>query len=93
MPLDYRKELGETDRILVEVLRSSPAGVMDRVSFAIGCLARGMNENTFSIYSSYSCILEHLGIGIWKLRGVAVDPAAVEAVRIANQLNEDDPRA
>ncbi len=92
VPLDYRKELGETDRILVEVLRSSPVGVMDRTSFANGCLARGMNENTFSIYSSYSCILEHVGIGIWKLRGVAVDPAAVEAVRISNQLKPREKR-
>ena len=92
MSLDYRKELGETDRILVEVLRSSPVGVMDRTSFAIGCVARGMNENTFSIYSSYSCILKHAGIGIWKLRGVAVDPAAVEAVRIANHLKPREKR-
>lgn len=92
MPLDYRKELGETDCILVEVLRSSPTGVMDRTTFAERCLARGMNENTFSIYSSYSCILEHVGIGIWKLRGLAVDPAAVEAVRIANHLKPREKR-
>ena len=92
VPLDYRKELGETDRIMVEVLRSSPTGVMDRTSFAVGCLARGMNENTFSVYASYSCVLEHVGIGIWKLRGVAVDPAAVEAVRMANQLKPREKR-
>jgi len=30
----------------------------------------------------------HLGIDIWSLRGVRVDPAAVEAVRAANALRE-----
>lgn len=92
LPLDYAKELGETDRTMVDVLRSSPAGVLDRKSFAEGCLVRGMNENTFSVYSTYSCILEHVGIDIWKLRGVKVDPAAIEAVRIANHLKPREKR-
>lgn len=90
--LDHKKELGDTDRIMVEVLRSSPAGVMDRTSFAQACLVRGMNENTFSVYSSYSCVIEHVGIGVWKLRGVIVDPAAIEAVRIANHLKPREQR-
>ena len=92
LPLEYTKELGETDRIMVDVLRSSPAGVLDRKSFAEGCLARGMNENTFSVYSTYSYILEHVGIDIWKLRGVTVDPASIEAVRIANHLKPKEKR-
>lgn len=85
-PLEYKTELGETERIMVEVLRSSPAGIMDRNSFEQGCVDHGMNENTFSVYSTYSCILEHVDIDIWKLRGVNVDPTTVEAVRIANHL-------
>lgn len=92
MPLDYTKELGNAERILVEVLRASPAGVMDRETFAEGCLARGMNENTFSVLSTYSSVLEHIGIDIWKLRGVKVDPTAVEAVRIANRLRPREKR-
>ncbi len=91
-PLDYSKELGETDRIMVEVLRSSPAGVLDRKGFAEGCMARGMNENTFNVYTAYSCILDHVGIDIWKLRGVTVDPAAIEAVRIANHIKPREKR-
>lgn len=85
-PLDYKKELGDTDRIMVEVLRSAPAGILDRASFADGCIARGMNENTFSIFATYSPVVEHVGVDIWKIRGAIVDPAAVEAMRIANYL-------
>ena len=91
-PVDHREQLGEADRIMVEVLRGSPAGVLDRKSFGEGCIARGMNENTFSVYTTYSCVLEHVGLDIWKLRGVATDPSAIEAVRLANQLKPRERR-
>lgn len=83
-PLDYRTELGKTEQIFVDVLRSSPTGVLDRTSFEEACEARGMNMNTFSVYSTYSPILEHLGTDIWALRGIEVHPAAVDALRQAN---------
>src|SRR5439155_6115113 len=92
VPLDYRVELGPTDRMLVDVLRASPSGVLDRASFESGCLVRGMNQNTFSVYTTYSPVLEHLGTDIWALRGVRVDPAAVEAVRRANAQRPREPR-
>lgn len=91
-PLNYREELGEYELVLVEVLRSSPAGVLDRRSLAAGCLERGMNENTFNVYTSYSSVLEHIGTGLWKLRGTEVSPEAVEAVRIANSLRPKERR-
>ena len=90
--LDYRRELGDTDRVLVEVLRSSPSGLMDRDSLTEECLARGLNENTFSVYTSYSPILEHVDTAIWKLRGVKGDPTAVEAIRIANHMRPRQKR-
>jgi len=80
-PLDYKLELGETEQVFVDVLRSSPNGVMDRRSLAEGCISRGMNENTFNVYSTYSCVLEHIGLDLWTLRGTRVDPRAAEAVR------------
>lgn len=92
IPLDYAKELGEVEQVLVEVLHASPAGVVDRRSLAEGCRARGMNENTFNLYSSYSCILEHVDLDVWKLRGVKVDPTAVEAVRASNQIRPRQKR-
>ncbi|GMQ87274.1 MAG: hypothetical protein BMS9Abin08_0474 [Gammaproteobacteria bacterium] len=92
LPLDYNRELGDVERIIVDVLRSSPSGVMDRQTFSNACLQRGVNENTFSIMTSYSCVVDHLGIDIWKLRGANINPAAVEALREANQLRPREKR-
>ena len=50
------------------------------------------NENTPSVYSSYSPIIEHIGVDLWKLRGVHVDPTAVEAVRQQNHLRPREKR-
>jgi len=91
-PLDYRVELALNEAILVDVLRSSPACVLDRASFATECTRRSMNVNTFSIYLSYSPVILHLGTDVWSLRGVRVDPAAVEAVREANALRQKEKR-
>jgi Sigma-70, region 4 len=83
-PLDYRNELGLTDTILVDTLRSSPACVLDRSILAAECARRSMNANTFNMYLTYSSVIVHLGTDVWSLRGVRVDPAAVAAVREAN---------
>ncbi len=91
-PLDYRVELALNDFILVDVLRSSPACVMDRASIAKECARRSMNMNTFSLYLSYSPVIVRLGMDVWSLRGVRVDPAAVEAVRQANALRVHEKR-
>ena len=91
-PLDYRVELAMNDATLVDVLRSSPACVLDRSTFASECERRSMNMNTFSLYLTYSPIITHLGTDIWSLRGVQVDPTAVEAVRVANALRPREKR-
>lgn len=92
VPLDYRAELALNDSILVDVLRSSPACVMDRASLASECLRRSMNVNTFNIYLSYSPVIIQLATDVWSLRGVRVDPAAIEAVRHANALRVREKR-
>jgi hypothetical protein len=91
-PLDFRQLLGDGERILVEVVRSSALGVLDRKTLVEECLRRGINENTLSVYSSYSPIIEHIGVDLWKLRGVNVDPAAIEAVRQQNHLRRREQR-
>jgi hypothetical protein len=91
-PLDYRVELALNDAILVDVLRSSPACVLDRASFATECIRRSMNVNTFNMYLSYSPVILHLDTDVWSLRGVRVDPAAVEAVRAANAVRQKEKR-
>ena len=69
-----------------------PMPLLDRDSLASACLQRGMNENTFNVYTSYSPILEHVDVNIWKLRGIKVDPTAVEAMRLANHLRPKQRR-
>jgi len=91
-PLDYRTELALNDAILVDVLRSSPACVLDRASLWRECERRAMNVNTFSLYLTYSAVIVHLGTDIWTLRGVRVDPAAVEALLRANALRQKEKR-
>ena len=91
-PLDYRTELALNDAILVDVLRASPACVLDRSSLWRECERRAMNVNTFSLYLTYSAVIVHLGTDIWTLRGVRVDPAAVEALLQANALRQKERR-
>ena len=90
--LVYGDLLGEGEKVLTEVLRSIPGGVLDRKTLTDSCVMRGLNQNTVSLYTSYSPIIEHLGLDLWKLRGVQVDPAAVEAVRELNQLRPRENR-
>jgi hypothetical protein len=91
-PLDYRVELATNEVILVDALRSSPACVLDKASFGAECIRRSMNVNTFNIYLTYSPVIQHLDMDVWSLRGVRVDPAAVEAVRQANRLRPREKR-
>ncbi|MEW6217828.1 MAG: hypothetical protein AB1543_09145, partial [Candidatus Bipolaricaulota bacterium] len=90
--LDYLREIRGPEQVMADVLRSSPSAVLDRSSFLDGCLSRGMNENTFNVYTTYSPILEHIGTDLWKLRGTVVDPAAVAAVRSANKARPKTKR-
>ena len=91
-PLDYRTELALNDAILVDVLRSVPTCVLDRASLWSECERRSMNVNTFSLYLTYSPVIVHLGTDIWTLRGLRVDPVAVEALRHANALRQKEKR-
>jgi len=91
-PLDYRRLLGQGEQALVDALRTVSSGVVDRRTLVQECLSRGINENTLAVYTSYSAILEHIGTGLWQLRGVRVDPAAVEAVREQNALRSRETR-
>jgi hypothetical protein len=88
-PLDYKDLLGDGERVLVEILRSSATGVLDRATLAREALGRGLGEASFGILTSFSPVLERVGMSVWKIRGVVAHPAAVEAVR---QQVRDAPR-
>jgi hypothetical protein len=90
--LDYRTELAEVERAFVDILRQSPTGLLDRESFESECDRRGINHNTFTAYSTYSPILEHVTTDVWALRGSRIDPAAVEAVRLASSHRPKETR-
>jgi hypothetical protein len=91
-PLDYRNELTGTEEVLVDVLRSTSSGVLDRTTYARRCAERGMNLHTFSQYLSFSPVINHLGTDLWSLRGVRVDPASVEVLRQMNALRPGEKR-
>jgi hypothetical protein len=85
--LDYMTELGKTDRIFVDVLRSSWTGVLDRVSFHDACIARGMTTRTFNVRTAYSAVLDHPAADIWCLRGTRVSPITAAALRHATVVD------
>lgn len=87
-----QKLLGPIEQAIYGVFSSIPSGVLDRRSLMEECIARGVNENSASIFITYSPIVEHVGLDIWKLRGRKVDPAAVEALRQTNQFRGKDKR-
>lgn len=89
LPLDYKDQLGAGERAIVEVLRSCANGVLDRSALARGALERGLGEASFGAVTSFSPILERASLGVWKIRGVRVDPSVVEAVQ---QRVRDLPR-
>jgi len=76
-PLSAETELAPAERILAEVLRSAPLGVMDRISIATECERRGVPANTTWMMCSYDPIMDRLGHNLWCLRGTRVDPASV----------------
>ncbi len=90
--LEYASELNPTERVLFEVLRSSPACLLDRASLARSCTELGMNPNTFSQYLTASPVIAHVGTDMWSLRGTRLDAAAVEALREANASRPNEKR-
>lgn len=88
-PLDYKDQLGAGERVVVDVLRSCANGVLDRSALARGALERGLGEASFGAVTSFSPVLERASIAVWKIRGIRVDPSAVEAVQ---QRVRDVPR-
>lgn len=91
-PLDYRRELGEVDSVLVDVLRSNPSAVLDRTSIVSECMRRGLNPLSTNTVMAHSCIVEHVDTNIWALCGADINPAAIEALRKANALRPKEVR-
>jgi len=91
-PLSYRSELAGVEQVMVTVLRASPTNILDRTALLEGCVERGVNSSSLWTFLSYSPVVERLGASLWTLRGIKVDPAAVEAIRQANALRPREKR-
>lgn len=91
-PLDLRAELGRVEQTVVNVLRSSPSGVMHRTDIIAECTERGVNFNTLAIILSYSPFIQHLGASLWMLRGTMIGPAVVETLRREGATRQREKR-
>jgi hypothetical protein len=78
-PLDPIAELDVTEETLFLILKSAEDGFLDRREFEEEAVAREINRNTFSVYTSYSPILDNPAVDRWALRGARISPAALAA--------------
>ncbi|GGM74287.1 hypothetical protein GCM10012275_51220 [Longimycelium tulufanense] len=78
VPLDLNEELGVEAALLVELIRMSPNGVLDRTSLMETAEAFGLNLSTVSVYLTFHPAFVQLDRNAWTVRGtqVASDVAA-----------------
>ena len=90
--LDPQHELGRIERTMVDVIRTSPTGILDRASILERASGLGVNANSVSVTLTYSPVIEHLGTDLWTVRGTLVDPVVIEAARRANSMRPKEHR-
>ncbi len=73
------EELDTTEETLYLILTEAEDGFMDRREFQEQAIAQGLNANTFSVYTSYSPILDNPAPDRWSLRGKRISPAVLAA--------------
>lgn len=78
-PLDPIEELDNTEEVLYLILTGAEDGFLDRQEFQEQAVARGINVNTFSVYTSYSPIVASIANDRWALRGARISPGALAA--------------
>lgn len=89
-PLDYRTHLRFTERTMVDVLRSSPDGVLDRVALFAECMKRGLGNDVIRNELQYNCLFEHLARNVWAVRGTRL-PDRLRKDLPAQSEREDEP--
>jgi hypothetical protein len=91
-PLDLNAELGVEAALLVELIRMSPNGVLDRTSLMETAEAYGMNLSTASVYLTFHPAFVQLDRNAWTVRGTQVASgvvATVQAQARARSLTEN----
>lgn len=75
----FGQALSATEQKMAAALAAN-GGIMGRDSLAELCTAAGVKHETFSLYLTYSPIIERYARGVYGLRGRAVMPGEVEAL-------------
>lgn len=83
VPLDHAEELGMEAALLVELIRTSPNGVLDRTSLMDTAEAYGMNLSTVGLYLSFHPAFVQVDRNVWTVRGTEVPPNMVTATQQA----------
>ncbi|WP_438951103.1 hypothetical protein [Porticoccus sp.] len=79
--LDYKIELGEVDRALVEAILASDSGIVTRSELLKAGIERGLNESSLQVSITYSPLLKHIGIDTYKLIGKNLETGTLLAHR------------
>jgi len=85
-PLDYHEVLGAVAASVVDVIKASPYGVMDRASFNQACEDAGISSNSLTVWTTYAEWLERVARNVWGPRGVRVSPAVVAEIQNAARV-------
>lgn len=91
-PIDYRNELTGVDKVLVDVLKATPTGVLDRSSLREEVSRRGVNLATFEQAMTYSAVVERLDTNVWTARGFQASSSTVRACKEANAKRAPERR-
>lgn len=81
VPLDPNAELGVEAALLVELIRMSPNGVLDRTSLMETAEAFGMNLSTVGVYLTFHPAFVQLDRNAWTVRGTQVASDVVVTVQ------------
>jgi hypothetical protein len=79
--LDLNTELGVEAALLVELIRMSPNGVLDRTSLMETAEAFGIKLSTAGVYLTFHPAFVQLDRNAWTVRGTQVSPDVVTAVQ------------
>ncbi|MCR3752669.1 hypothetical protein [Lentzea californiensis] len=81
VPLDPNAALGVEAALLVELIRMSPNGVLDRTSLMETAEAFGMNLSTVGVYLTFHPAFVKLDRNAWTVRGTQVASDVVTTVQ------------
>ena len=81
--LDYREELGDVEKAIVESILNSPTGILTRNDIIRECSKRGINENSLMLYTTYSPVIHRMAQETFKLNGKEIAASALSAHQTA----------